>query len=130
MSEKYKVRDQDRPYFITFAVTDWVDVFTRQQYKDIVLDSLRLCQPPLFPSLPTDDCSGLLAQVLGKWDGIERDLCLSCLKSSDLRRYSIALKSWWIIRQSEDHSRQLSRPVIFFTMAIDCNHVYFLENKQ
>jgi putative transposase len=44
MSEKYKVRDQDRPYFITFAVTEWVDVFTRQQYKDIVLDSIRYCQ--------------------------------------------------------------------------------------
>jgi putative transposase len=44
MSEKYKVRDQDRPYFITFAVTEWIDVFTRQQYKDIVLDSIRYCQ--------------------------------------------------------------------------------------
>jgi REP-associated tyrosine transposase len=36
MSEKYKVRDQDRPYFITFAVEGWVDVFTRPMYKDIV----------------------------------------------------------------------------------------------
>jgi putative transposase len=44
MSEKYKVRDQDRPYFVTFAVEEWVDVFTRQQYKDIILDSLRHCQ--------------------------------------------------------------------------------------
>jgi putative transposase len=44
MSEKYKVRDQDRPYFITFAVEAWVDVFTRRLYKDIVLDSLRFCQ--------------------------------------------------------------------------------------
>jgi putative transposase len=44
MSEKYKVRDQDRPYFITFAVEQWDDVFTRQLYKDIVLDSLRYCQ--------------------------------------------------------------------------------------
>lgn len=44
MSEKYKVRDQDSPYFITFAVVEWVDVFTRQLYRDIVLDSLRHCQ--------------------------------------------------------------------------------------
>src|SRR5687768_16481443 len=44
MSEKYKVRDQERPYFITFSVEEWIDVFTRQQYKDIVLDSLRFCQ--------------------------------------------------------------------------------------
>jgi putative transposase len=44
MSEKYKIRDQERPYFITFATESWVDVFTRQQYKDIVIDSLRFCQ--------------------------------------------------------------------------------------
>ncbi|MBT1700690.1 transposase [Fulvivirgaceae bacterium PWU4] len=44
MSEKYKVRDQDSPYFITFAVVEWVDVFTRQLYRDILLDSLRYCQ--------------------------------------------------------------------------------------
>jgi putative transposase len=44
MSEKYKVRDQERLYFITFAVEGWIDVFTRQQYKDIVIDSLRFCQ--------------------------------------------------------------------------------------
>ena len=44
MSEKYKVHDQDRPYFITFAVEEWVDAFTRQQYKNIIIDSLRFCQ--------------------------------------------------------------------------------------
>ena len=44
MSEKYKVRDQDRPYFITFAVEGWVDVFTRQSYKEIILESVRYCQ--------------------------------------------------------------------------------------
>ena len=44
MSEKYKVRDQDRPYFVTFAVEGWVDVFTRPLYKDIIVESLRHCQ--------------------------------------------------------------------------------------
>ncbi len=44
MSEKYKVHDQERPYFITFAVENWIDVFTRQQYKDIIIESLQHCQ--------------------------------------------------------------------------------------
>ena len=44
MSEKYKILDQDRPYFVTFTVESWVDVFTRQTYKDILLDSLCYCQ--------------------------------------------------------------------------------------
>lgn len=44
MSEKYKVRDQSRQYFITFATAGWVDVFTRREYKDMLLDSIRHCQ--------------------------------------------------------------------------------------
>ncbi len=28
MSEKYKIRDQEKPYFVTFATEEWVDVFT------------------------------------------------------------------------------------------------------
>lgn len=40
----YKVRNQAGTYFVTFAVVEWVDVFTRQEYRDMVLDSLRFCQ--------------------------------------------------------------------------------------
>jgi len=40
----YKIRNQSAPHFITFAVVDWVDVFTRKAYRDIVLDSIRFCQ--------------------------------------------------------------------------------------
>ena len=31
-------------HFITFAVVEWVDVFTRKDYRDIVLESIRHCQ--------------------------------------------------------------------------------------
>ena len=44
MSEKYKIRDQDRYYFVTFAVIEWADVFTRNIYRDVLIDSLRFCQ--------------------------------------------------------------------------------------
>ncbi len=40
----YKIRDQQAIHYITFAVVEWVDVFTMQAYKDIVLESLRYCQ--------------------------------------------------------------------------------------
>ena len=30
--------------FVTTTVVDWVDVFTRMQYKQIVVDSLQYCQ--------------------------------------------------------------------------------------
>jgi putative transposase len=40
----YKIRNQAAIHFITFAVVEWVDVFTRKDYRDIVLDSIRFCQ--------------------------------------------------------------------------------------
>ena len=44
MSRKYKIRDEDKLYFVTFTVIRWLDVFTRQAYRDIFLDSVRYCQ--------------------------------------------------------------------------------------
>ena len=40
----YKIRNPAAIHFITFAVVEWVDVFTRKDYRDIVLDSIRYCQ--------------------------------------------------------------------------------------
>ena len=40
----YKIRKQEAIHFITFAVVNWVDVFTRCEYRDILLNSLRYCQ--------------------------------------------------------------------------------------
>lgn len=39
----YKIRNQQAIHFITFAVVEWIDVFTRQQYRDILVDSLDYC---------------------------------------------------------------------------------------
>jgi len=39
----YKIRNQQGLHFITFAVVEWVDVFTRQQYRDILIESLDYC---------------------------------------------------------------------------------------
>jgi len=40
----HKIRNQAAIHFITFAVVGWVDVFTRKEYRDVVLDSIRYCQ--------------------------------------------------------------------------------------
>lgn len=32
------------PYFITLTVVEWVDVFTRKEYKDIIIENLKYCQ--------------------------------------------------------------------------------------
>ena len=44
MSTKYKFSDQDQLYFVSFAVVNWIDLFIRNEYKQIILDSWRHCQ--------------------------------------------------------------------------------------
>jgi REP element-mobilizing transposase RayT len=43
MSRKYKFHNPDGTYFVTSAVQGWVDVFTRNQYKDILIENLTYC---------------------------------------------------------------------------------------
>lgn len=43
MKEGYIIRDQSKAHFITATVVDWMDVFTRQRYRDIVIDCLDFC---------------------------------------------------------------------------------------
>jgi len=43
MKEGYVIRDQKLPHFITLTVVDWIDVFTRQTYRDIVIDCFDYC---------------------------------------------------------------------------------------
>ncbi|WP_298778358.1 transposase [uncultured Polaribacter sp.] len=43
MKEGYIIRDQEKIHFITCTVVDWVDVFTRKTYKDVVIECLDYC---------------------------------------------------------------------------------------
>ncbi len=40
----YTIKDQYAIHFITFAVVQWVDVFSRKEYADVVVESLSFCQ--------------------------------------------------------------------------------------
>jgi putative transposase len=44
LSPGYKIRDQKAPYYVTFRVVYWVDIFSRKIYRDIFIDSLKFCQ--------------------------------------------------------------------------------------
>lgn len=41
MSRNYKFHNPEGLYFISFAVVGWLDVFIRNEYKDLFLDSMR-----------------------------------------------------------------------------------------
>ncbi len=44
MSRKYKFHNKEGSYFISFAVVNWIDVFTREIYFSCIIDSLEYCR--------------------------------------------------------------------------------------
>jgi REP element-mobilizing transposase RayT len=44
MTTGYQIKEQDQLYFVTFQVVNWVDIFTRKLYRDIVIENLTYCQ--------------------------------------------------------------------------------------
>ena len=43
MSIKYRTGDDKIPHFITFSTVRWIDIFTRENYREIVINSLKYC---------------------------------------------------------------------------------------
>lgn len=44
MSTKYRFTDRQGVYFTTSTIVGWLDLFTRDIYREIILDSIRFCQ--------------------------------------------------------------------------------------
>ena len=44
MSTGYQIHEQDELHYVTFQIVRWIDIFTRQVYRDIIIDNLRFCQ--------------------------------------------------------------------------------------
>ncbi len=43
MTTSYQIKDQQGIYFLTFRIIEWIGIFTRQAYQDIVINSLKYC---------------------------------------------------------------------------------------
>ena len=44
MSRNYKFHNPEALYFVSFAVVGWLDVFIRNEYKDLLIESFEFCQ--------------------------------------------------------------------------------------
>jgi putative transposase len=44
MSRKYKFKNEEGAYFISFAIVNWIDVFTRDIYFSCIVESLDFCR--------------------------------------------------------------------------------------
>lgn len=39
----YRIGDQNKLHYLTFATVEWIDVFTSKKYRDVFVESLRYC---------------------------------------------------------------------------------------
>ncbi len=44
MTTGYQIKEQDKLYFVTLQVVDWVDIFSRECYRKIIVENLCYCQ--------------------------------------------------------------------------------------
>ena len=44
MSRKYKFGEKEGAYFVSFATVYWIDVFTRVDYLETIIESLDYCR--------------------------------------------------------------------------------------
>ena len=40
----YRIKEETALYYLTFSTVEWLDVFTRKSYKDVIVDSLSYCR--------------------------------------------------------------------------------------
>ena len=43
MKEGYIIRDQEKPHFLTCTIVDWIDIFSRKTYRDVIIECLEFC---------------------------------------------------------------------------------------
>lgn len=40
----YKIRNQSATHFLTFTIMGWIDIFSRQRYRDLIIESMQYCR--------------------------------------------------------------------------------------
>ncbi len=77
MSETLKI-EEGKPYFITFTIVEWIDLFTRECYINILLDSIRYCQQQkgleVYTYVIMHSHVHMIARCEGKLSNILRDM--------------------------------------------------------
>jgi REP element-mobilizing transposase RayT len=77
MSEYLKI-EEGKPYFITYTLVDWIDLFTRECYVNILVDSIRYCQQQkgleVYAYVIMPSHVHMIARCEGKLSNILRDM--------------------------------------------------------
>jgi len=136
MSEKYKIREKEKAYFLTLTVVNWIDVFTRKNHKLQIVDSLKYCQTnkklSIFAWCLMSNHLHLIARADGEptLSEILRDfkkftakaIVKQIIEEQESRRE-------WMLKAFEDNGADLKR-IKQYKFWQDGNHPQMIENKD
>jgi putative transposase len=114
VSTGYKIEGNGL-FYLTFQIVGWVDIFTRQIYRDIVIESLKYCQKNkdlyLYAYVIMSNHMHLLAQSeTGDLSGIIRDFkSYTSKKFLDIIQNNIESRSDWMKLVFEYHGKYKSK---------------------
>jgi|ERR1017187_3086401 REP element-mobilizing transposase RayT len=43
MTTGYQIKEQDKLYFVTLQVVEWIDIFSRERYRKLIVENLEYC---------------------------------------------------------------------------------------
>ena len=139
MSTGYKIQEQDGAYYLTFQIVGWVDLFTRKEYRDVVIDSLKFCQKNkglnLFAYVIMSNHIHLLVQSQnGNLSGFIRDFkSYTSKRFLEIMQSGKESRSEWLRVVFEYHGKLKSKQTFqLWTHENHAEHIYsqkFIEQK-
>ena len=115
MDTGYKIRNPFGLYYLTFTVVDWVDIFSRKCYRDILISSMDYCRKQKLLSIwayviMTNHMHCILSAKNGNLPNLIRDFkrftATQILKSTDDVPES---RRDWMLKRFEFASRKNAR---------------------
>ena len=117
MSTQYKFHNPQGIYFITFAVVEWIDVFSRMEYRDILVQSIRHCQENkglnlhawvimsnhvhLVASVKENNKLGFVLRDMKKWTSVEIVNAIENNPQESRKRWML-----WLFRSNGEENPQ------------------------
>jgi putative transposase len=136
MSTKYKFAKAEGTYFVTFTVVNWIDLFIRNEYKNILLDSWKYCcsEKGLIIygwCIMTSHAHMLVATRKNKLEDIMRDMKKHTsyeLKEAIAKHPQESRRNWMekMFRQAGEINEHNDKHQLW----IQDNHPILLQNKE
>ncbi len=108
MRKGYIITNQFAPHFLTFTIVGWVDLFSRRECRDIVIESMKYCQENKGLSVHAYVIMSSHIHVI--WSAEENSIDLSSIVR-DFKRYTANQIIKWV--EDKKESRRDWLKVVF-----------------